>query len=114
VHWLQPSQTLPHPPQLFGSLSETHWPLQKMSPFGHPHEPLWQISPGAHVMPQPPQLLGSVWTLTHWSLQQVLPVQQTPLQQKPEQQPSLQQTCVPPQFDWQPTIVTSSQSLQGP
>ena len=35
------------------------------------HDPLAQLSPAAHTLPQAPQLLGSVWRSTHAPLHSV-------------------------------------------
>ena len=36
--------------------------------------PLMHLCPAAHAMPHPPQLAGSVFVLTHWPEQYVIPV----------------------------------------
>jgi hypothetical protein len=54
----------PHP--LVGPIA---WqvPLQSTVPAGHAHRPVWQVLPPAQakMLPQPPQLLLSVCSLTH-------------------------------------------------
>jgi hypothetical protein len=58
----------------------THWLLQQVLgdpqdwPPQPPHIPDAQLSPEAHVLPQLPQLLGSVWVSTHWPLHSPCPV----------------------------------------
>jgi hypothetical protein len=51
-------------PQAFMSLG-THWPPHECVPFVHWHVPPTQCSPPVHGVPQPPQLLSSVVSLTH-------------------------------------------------
>jgi len=55
------AQTVPHPPQLKGSVcSSVQMPAQT-EPEQVPHEPLSHDSPGAHFLPQAPQLNGSLF-----------------------------------------------------
>lgn len=55
-------QTIPHPPQFLESLVvSTQLPLQTVPA----HDPLRQHVPLGQVFPQLPQLLLSVWVLTH-------------------------------------------------
>lgn len=57
--------TLPHAPQLSGSLCvAVHTPLQRWPPFAHWHEPLWQDVPPEQRTLQPPQLSLSVCSFT--------------------------------------------------
>jgi len=59
-----PVQTLPHAPQLLGSVAVfTQAPLQRLSPPVHAHEPPLQVCPLRQAMPQPPQFLGSLFVL---------------------------------------------------
>jgi hypothetical protein len=56
-------QVLPHPPQLFGSVSVlAHVPLpQSTSGEGHMQLPSPQTLPPVQVLPHPPQLFGSAF-----------------------------------------------------
>jgi hypothetical protein len=94
LHVSPAAHTAPQPPQLLGSVFvSTQIPPQSSSPLaGHvhwqffagsgtapggqltpaqTHIPLLHASSGRQAIPHVPQLLGSVWRLTHWSLQQV-------------------------------------------
>ena len=66
---------------------------------GYLHIPLVHVMPVRHTVPQPPQLLGSLWRLTQTPAQFVLPrphpQSQTPLVQK---QPLGHVTPHAPQF----------------
>jgi len=54
-----------HAPQLLGSaVKSTHWPLQLLNPAGHWHLPAAHAWPPVQALPQPPQLNGSVFSLT--------------------------------------------------
>lgn len=59
-------QALPQAPQLAGSLrTAVHAPpLHMRSPIGQAQRPAWQLVPFAHRVPQPPQLMLSVCSLT--------------------------------------------------
>jgi hypothetical protein len=60
-------QTMPQPPQLFGSVeASTHAPPPQLI-FGaaHEHFPSRHFVPPVHVIPQPPQFEPSVCTSTH-------------------------------------------------
>ena len=85
---------IPQPPQLVGSVvvslhpevQHTSEPLQAGPPLQAIvdwHMPPAHLSPGAHGMPQPPQLFGSVLVSLHPSLQQL----SEPLQAGPPLQP---------------------------
>lgn len=54
----------------------THCPLQSVVPIEHWQLPLTQTVGDWQTLPQPPQLLESVWVLTHCPLQRVAPVGQ--------------------------------------
>jgi hypothetical protein len=59
-------QTLPQPPQLFGSLwVSMHAPLQRLLPDGHVQTPDWQVWAPVHAWPQVPQLFASLCRLAH-------------------------------------------------
>jgi hypothetical protein len=61
-----PVQTLPHVPQLFGSLwVVAHTPLHRCPPSEHWHVPFWQLVPPVQRTPHPPQLSLSVSSLMH-------------------------------------------------
>jgi hypothetical protein len=60
-------------------LVSTHVPPQIIPVPEQVHEPLLQISPGPHVMPQPPQSSGLVMVSTHDPLQSVCVVPQPQL-----------------------------------
>jgi hypothetical protein len=68
-------------------LFATHVLLQKFWPAGHLHTPLTHPRPPVHTKPapQPPQLLLSVWKLTHWVPHFVYPLV---VQLKPQDVPS--------------------------
>ena len=71
---------------------------------GHLHTPLLHEAPAGHAMRQPPQFIGSLWTLTHVpqphaSGQLISPDWQETLQAPPEQTcPGQHTTPHPPQF----------------
>jgi hypothetical protein len=74
-------QTLPHAPQLFGSLVvSVQVPLHSVCPVGQPVPPVQvppvQVCPEAQALPQAPQLFGSVPRLVQVPLQLVWPVPQ--------------------------------------
>lgn len=71
-------QTLPHAPQLLGSLcTAVHAPpLHIKSPVGHAQRPAWQVVLFAQRVPQPPQLMLSVCSLTHTLPHAVRPLAQ--------------------------------------
>jgi hypothetical protein len=81
---------LPQPPQLLGSLlSSTQPAVQQVlgaAQAGPPLQPMGatqalatHVSPGGHALPQPPQFLGSLVSLTHPARQHVsAPVQAGP------------------------------------
>jgi hypothetical protein len=59
-------QTVPHVPQFGLALFEVHAPMHTIWPVGHAwHLPETQFSPAAHLLPQVPQLLGSVAVIVH-------------------------------------------------
>jgi len=69
------AQTLPHVPQLPGSLvSVLHTPPQRDSGAGHGPPPRFagmqvppeHVSSGGQMLPQKPQLFGSICGLLHW------------------------------------------------
>jgi hypothetical protein len=84
-------QTLPQPPQLFGSLCvAVQTPLQRVPSLAHRQVPAWQVVPLPQRMPQPPQLELSVCSSTqapshcssplgqrHWPPWHVVPLPQT-------------------------------------
>src|SRR5215218_4538964 len=73
---------LPQAPQLLELVwVSTHWALQQSCPGGHltpplpphfffTHLPCLHVCPDLQALPQAPQLLGSLWVLVHWPLQQ--------------------------------------------
>ena len=59
-----PGQTVPHEPQLRGSLVvSAHAPLQLVCGAGHPQAPAPQVWSAAQARPQAPQLAGSICEL---------------------------------------------------
>ena len=73
-HDLPPVQTLPHPPQLMGSvLVSTHAVPHRVS-VPQLHAPAVQLSPAGQTLPQLPQFFASVPTSTQAPEQFVVPV----------------------------------------
>ena len=71
-----PLHTLPQVPQFCPSAARsTQSALQRESPTRQAQVPAWQYSASAHEVPQAPQLLGLVCTLTHAPPHTVPPVQ---------------------------------------
>jgi hypothetical protein len=62
-------QTLPHPPQWFGSVANavasTHPSAHKIEPLGHSHCPLVQTDPSGQTRAHPPQWAAFDVTSTH-------------------------------------------------
>jgi hypothetical protein len=67
--WLA-AQARPQPPQFLGSKRDTQVLPQSCSVRGHWQAP-WEQLPPLQLVPQAPQLLGSVWGLMHWPPEQV-------------------------------------------
>jgi len=59
--------TIPHPPQLLGSVAASTQapPPQLIIGAAHEQEPAWQTVPPVQTIPQPPQSVGVVRTSTH-------------------------------------------------
>ena len=66
------AQTIPQPPQLFGSLGVGTNPVGQATAAG-PHLPAVQVSPAGQVMPHAPQLLGSTWVFVQTAAPQMSP-----------------------------------------
>jgi hypothetical protein len=80
------AQTLPHPPQLNGSVDVLRQdPLHKLWPCGHTHIPPVHIVPVGQGFPQPPQLLASFWRVVQTPEQLVWPGKQSARQMPLEQ-----------------------------
>ncbi len=72
-------QTLPHAPQLFGSVRVSMQlpPAQTVSGALQKHVPVMHAMPGSHALPQLPQFFGSDCVLVHAPLQNDWPSGQT-------------------------------------
>ena len=75
MHEAPAGHTVPHPPQLFGSVPvSVHVPEQLVCPaVGQVHTPAAQMSPAGHAFPHAPQLFRSVLGSTHVPPQSIVP-----------------------------------------
>jgi len=102
-HICPEGQTLPHAPQLAGSLArDTQVPPQLTCPVGHAHWPATHVVPPAHALPHAPQFAPSLPMSTHAPAHDTRPVPQVVLQI-----PALHTRPVPQAFPQVPQFCAS-------